>query len=148
MAKVTYEAKKHYDFIKSDEAKEIFLNLEKENWLIKAQGYEKEDLQDRFVFDEEKKAIVKSFISDCAVCKGANMILRQQQDYFSYKDFNKFMPELVENLSLKKELDPDYVFEHWQVEMLRFFDEMDRICEDDNNDEFDHPNSYIFASLK
>lgn len=37
-----YIPKKHYDFIKTDEARDIFLNLEKKKWLIEEYGVDED----------------------------------------------------------------------------------------------------------
>lgn len=144
---VYYDYKKHYDFIKSDEAKDIFLNLEKENWLKVNQDYDEEDLREIFSYDEEKKSIVKHFMLVGITCQDSMEILREQNKHSSYRDYHKFTSDFLRTLSLKKDLDPEYIYEHWQVEKLRFFDEMDRVVVDEDNEEYDHPNDFIFDSL-
>ena len=144
---VYYDYKKHYDFIKSDEAKDIFLNLEKEEWLRVNQDYQEEDLREIFSYDEEKKSIVKHFMRIGITCQDSMEILREQNKHSSYRDYHKFTSDFLRTLSLKKDLDPEYIYEHWQVEKLRFFDEMDRVVVDEDNEEYDHPNGFIFDSL-
>ena len=144
---VYYDYKKHYDFIKSDEAKDIFLNLEKANWLKVNQDYDEEDLREIFSYDEEKKSIVKDFMLVGITCQDSMEILREQNKHSSYRDYHKFTSDFLRTLSLKKDLDPEYIYEHWQVEKLRFFDEMDRVVVDEDNEEYDHPNDFIFDSL-
>ena len=144
---VYYDYKKHYDFIKSDEAKDIFLNLEKEEWLRVNQDYQEEDLREIFSYDEEKKSIVKHFMLVGITCQDSLEILREQNKHSSYRDYHKFTSDFLRTLSLKKDLDPEYIYEHWQVEKLRFFDEMDRVVVDEDNEEYDHPNGFIFDSL-
>lgn len=146
-----YDYNKHYDFIKSDEAKEIFLNLKKEEWLNKNQGYDKEDLRKYFSYDEEKKSIVKDFILPCSVCQDHIENLRKHEKNRSYeryyRDLDEFQSEFVKTISLKKGLDPEYIYEHWQAEKLRFFDEMDRNCKDKNNEKYCKQNEFILDSL-
>lgn len=82
-----YIPKKHYDFIKTDEARDIFLNLEKKKWLIEEYGVDEDSsVLERFSFDEEKRQIVKDFCSDNAVCKKARKLFKEQ--LFSYAFYN------------------------------------------------------------
>lgn len=145
-----YEYEKHYDFIKSDEAKEIFLNLKKEIWL-KSNFYDEEDLKRHFSYDEEKKDIVEHFALLCSGW-GDRIKISRKQEYqnrmkLSYQDFEKFESEFVNQLSMKKKLDPEYIYEHWQAEKLRFLDEMDRVCKDKNNEKYYKQNEFILDSL-
>lgn len=128
---VGYNYEKHYDFIKSDEAKDIFLNLEKEKYLKSEQNFEEEVLRKHFSYDEEKKSIVESFMIDCFLCqehRGNFLKLEQEHENLlklSHPDFPDLeKAQLVQNLNRKKNIDPEYIYEHWQVEKLRFFDEM------------------------
>lgn len=156
---VFYNYNKHYDFIKSNEAKDIFLKLEKEKYLREGDEndgvefyYEEEDFKKYFSYDdEEKKSIVKDFMFGNMVCQESMETLRELENNCSYerfyRDFDEFQSELIKTLSLKKDLDPEYIYEHWQVEKLRFFNEMYRVCKDKNNEKYEHENSFVLDSL-
>lgn len=57
-----------YDFIKSEEAKEIYLKLEKRRMFKKYSGWNDSTLDKIFIFeDEEKKKMVERFIFEAKV---------------------------------------------------------------------------------
>lgn len=145
---VIYNYEKHYDFIKSDEAKDIFLNLEKEKYLKESEQYhyEEEDLKRYFSYDEEKKSIVESFMRICRIAQMNIRFSRENEEALSEHNFNKFKSNLIERLSSKNYLDPEYIYEHWQVEKLRFFDDMDLFCEYGDSEECSY-DEFIFDSL-
>ena len=146
---VLYNYNRHYDFIKSDEAKDIFLNLEKEKWLKESEQYhyEEEDLKKHFSYDEEKKSIVEDFMFHCKLRHTALKIFREHEKNSTYLDFNKLKSNIIEAISSKKNIDPEYIYEHWQVEKLRFFDEMDWVCDYGDSEVFSCY-EFIFDSLE
>ncbi|HGD5216046.1 TPA: hypothetical protein ACI5GD_002018 [Streptococcus pneumoniae] len=147
-----YIPKKHYDFIKTDEARDIFLNLEKKKWLIEEYGVDEDSsVLEHFSFDEEKRKIVENFCSDNAVCKKARKLFKEQ--LFSYAFYNpviepyfKREERFLDMLKTKNEIDPEYIYEKWQVEKEKFFDQIDLVCLDEDSI-YDTVTDFILATL-
>jgi hypothetical protein len=102
-----------YEFIKSEEAKEIFTWLERKRMLEEdyACGY---DLDEVFIFkDEEKKKMVERFIFEAKVPYQAFQTIEKR---FIDIDYRRFKTLLDSAMELKMSIDPDYIYEKWLVE--------------------------------
>lgn len=114
-----------YDFIKTEEAKQIFIKLEKKRMLLK--DYEcgpdgrDYDLDNIFTFeDEEKKEMVERFLLRNKVISGC--ITDVEKYYINWSD--KRISEVVtQSIGLKKTIDPEYIYETWLVESRKLENE-------------------------
>lgn len=114
-----------YDFIKSEEAKRIFIKLEKKRMLL--EDYEcgpdgrDYDLDNVFTFeDEEKKEMVERFILRGKVI--SQSIDDAEKNYIVWSD--KRISEVInQSIGLKKTIDPEYIYETWLVESRKLKNE-------------------------
>lgn len=109
-----------YDFIKSEEAKEIYIKLEKRRMFKEYSKWDDRDLDKFFIFeDEEKKKMVERFVSEAEVTYQVFRIVGKVEkvekgplEFYS----GHFKDLLNSALELKRNLDPDYVYDKWLVE--------------------------------
>ncbi len=136
----------NYDFIKTEEAKDIALLLMKKAQLQKFYNYSAEVLDKIFapLYDIEKAEQVYMFCLQLEDCK-----LRLQKAKSDYHQKEE-IPELFRSstlyaaLRLKIDLDPDYVYEQFLALQEKFSDEV--LCYEVDREELG--DSYILNSLK
>lgn len=102
-----------YDFIKTEEAKLIYIGLEGKRML-------KEDCEcdldvDSIIGfkDEEKKKMVERFIFEATV---PYQLFESIEKKFIDLDYRRVKSLLDSALELKMRIDPDYIYEKWLVE--------------------------------
>lgn len=106
-----------YDFIKSEEAKEIYLKLEKRRMFKEYSRWDDRDLDKYFIFeDEEKKKMVERFVFEAKVPYQGFETVEKIEKGSLEMDLARFNDLLNSITQLKKDLDPDYVYDHWLVE--------------------------------
>lgn len=102
-----------YDFIKTEEAKLIYIGLERKRML-------KEDCEcdldvDSIIGfkDEEKKKMVERFIFEATV---PYQLFESIEKKFIDLDYRRVKSLLDSAMELKMRIDPDYIYEKWLVE--------------------------------
>lgn len=123
------DIEENYDFLRSDEAKQIFLNLEKVEYVQKEEILDEEDFKewrDSLLLDNEKQSLV-----DHLVTLGWGM--HQGIESSEEKNNNK---DLLLTLKLKEKIDPDYIYENWLYEKDKMFYKMK--LEELTNDDFSY----------
>lgn len=123
------DIEENYDFLRSDEAKQIFLTLEKIEYVKKEEILDEEDFKewrDSLLLDDEKQSLV-----DHLVTLGWGM--QQGMKSSEEKNNNK---DLLLTLKLKEEIDPDYIYENWLYEKEKMFYKMK--LEELTNDDFSY----------
>ena len=112
-----------YDFIKTEEAKQIFIKLEKKRMLLKDYECDSDDydLDNIFTFeDEEKKEMVERFILRGKVI--SLTIADAEKHYIDWS--NKRIGEVVADaMGLKNIIDPEYIYETWLAESRKLKNE-------------------------
>lgn len=120
----------NYDFLKSDEAKQIFLNLEKIEYVKKEEILDEEDFKEwrdsMLPTDDEKQSLVEHLVT-----LGWGMQKGMESD--EEKNNNK---DLLLTLKLKEDIDPDYIYENWVYEKEKMFYKMK--FEELTNDDFSY----------
>lgn len=106
-----------YNFIKSEEAKEIYIKLEKRRMFKEYSRWDDRDLDKYFIFeDEEKKKMVERFVFEAKVpYQGFESVEKVEKGSFE-TDLSRFKDLFNSTMELKKDLDPDYVYDKWLVE--------------------------------
>lgn len=123
-----------YDFIKSEEAKEIYLKLEKRRMFKKYSGWNDSTLDKIFIFeDEEKKKMVERFIFEAKVPYQGFETVEKIEKGSLEMDLARFNDLLNSIMQLKKDLDPDYVYDHWLVEYRKLKHEYIHLQNNDVN---------------
>jgi hypothetical protein len=123
------DIEENYDFLKSDEAKQIFLNLEKIEYVEKEEILDEEDFKEwrnSLLLNDEKQSLV-----DHLVTLGWGM--QKGMESSEEKNNNK---DLLLTLKLKEEIDPDYIYENWLYEKEKMFHKMK--LEELTNDDFSY----------
>lgn len=106
-----------YDFIKSEEAKEIYLKLEKRRMFKEYSGWDDPHLDKFFIFeDEEKKKMVERFVLEAKVPYQGFETVEKFEKGSLEMDLGRFKNLLNSITQLKEDLDPDYVYDKWLVE--------------------------------
>ncbi|MFS9081005.1 hypothetical protein QM920_09955 [Streptococcus mitis] len=118
MALTINDVTDNYDFLKSDEAKQIFLNLKKIEFVEEHEFFDEDDFVEwrdsMLPTDDEKQYLV-------ARLSTAGWTLQDGRDLAEQK-CNK--NRLLEVLQLKEDLDPDYIYENWLYEKEKMFSKM------------------------
>lgn len=106
-----------YNFIKSEEAKQIYVQLEKRRMFKEYSRWDDRDLDKYFIFeDEEKKKMVERFVFEAKVpYQGFESVEKVEKGSFE-TDMSRFKDFFNSTMELKKDLDPDYVYDKWLVE--------------------------------
>lgn len=100
-----------YDFIKSEEAKQIYIQLERERMLKEKCD---DDLDGIFTFeDEEKKKMVERFIFEAKV---PYQVFESFEKRPLEMDLRRRRDLLNSAMDLKTKIDPDYIYDLWLVE--------------------------------
>lgn len=114
-----------YDFIKTEEAKQIFIKLEKKRMLL--EDYEcgpngrDYDLDNIFTFeDEEKKEMVERFLLRNKVISGC---ITDVEKYYNNWSDKRISEVVTQSIGLKKTIDPEYIYETWLVELHKLKNE-------------------------
>ena len=119
----------NYDFLKSAEAKQIFLNLEKVEYVQKEEILDEEDFKEwrdsMLPTDDEKQSLVEHLVT-----LGWGM---QKGMESSEENNNK---DLLLTLKMKEDVDPDYIYENWLYEKEKMFYKMK--LEELTNDDFSY----------
>lgn len=103
-----------YDFIKSEEAKQIYIQLERER-MLKEES--EDDLDSVFTFeDEEKKKMVERFVFEARVpYQGFETVEKIEKGRLEVN--LRHAKDLINStMDLKMEIDPDYIYDTWLVE--------------------------------
>ena len=120
----------NYDFLKSDEAKQIFLNLEKVEYVQKEEILDEEDFKEwrdsMLPTDDEKQSLVEHLVT-------LGWGMQRGMESNEEKNNNK---DLLLALKLKEEIDPDYIYENWLYEKEKMFHKMK--LEELTNDDFSY----------
>lgn len=123
------DIEENYDFLKSAEAKQIFLNLEKIEYVKKEEILDEDDFvewRDSMLLNDEKQSLVEHLVTlGWAMQKG----MESDEEKDNYKD-------LLLTLKLKEEIDPDYIYENWCYEKEKMFYKMK--LEELRNDDFSY----------
>lgn len=102
-----------YDFIKTEEAKMIYIVLERKRMLKEDCEYDL-DIDSIIGFkDEEKKKMVERFIFEATVPYQAFESIEKK---FIDLDYRRVKSLLDSAMELKMRIDPDYIYEKWLVE--------------------------------
>lgn len=123
------DIEENYDFLKSSEAKQIFLNLEKIEYVKKEEILDEDDFvewRNSLLLNDEKQSLV-----DHLVTLGWGM--QRGMESNEEKNNNK---DLLLTLKLKEEIDPDYIYENWLYEKEKMFYKMK--LEELTNDDFSY----------
>lgn len=119
----------NYDFLKSAEAKQIFLNLEKVEYVQKEEILDEEDFKewrDSLLLNDEKQSLVDHLVT---IGWGMQRGMESNEEKNNNKD-------LLLTLKLKEEIDPDYIYENWVYEKEKMFHKMK--LEELTNDDFSY----------
>lgn len=124
------DIEENYDFLKSSEAKQIFLNLEKIEYVKKEEILDEDDFVEwrdsMLPTDDEKQSLVEHLVTlGWAMHQG----MESSEEKDNYKD-------LLLTLKLKEEIDPDYIYENWVYEKEKMFYKMK--LEELTNDDFSY----------
>jgi hypothetical protein len=106
-----------YDFIKSEEAKQIYIKLERERMLKEKYEDDEDDLDSIFTFeDEEKKKMVERFVFEARVpYQGFETVEKIEKGRLEVN--LRHAKDLINStMDLKMEIDPDYIYDTWLVE--------------------------------
>lgn len=106
-----------YDFIKSEEAKQIYIQLERERMLKEKYVDDEDDLDSIFTFeDEEKKKMVERFVFEARVpYQGFETVEKIEKGRLEVN--LRHAKDLINStMDLKMEIDPDYIYDTWLVE--------------------------------
>lgn len=106
-----------YDFIKSEEAKQIYIKLERERMLKEKCEDDEDDLDSIFTFeDEEKKKMVERFVFEARVpYQGFETVEKIEKGRLEVN--LRHAKDLINStMDLKMEIDPDYIYDTWLVE--------------------------------
>lgn len=124
------DIEENYDFLKSDEAKQIFLNLEKIEYVKKEEILDEEDFKEwrdsMLPTDDEKQSLVEHLVT---LGWGMQKGMESDEEKNNYKD-------LLLTLKMKEEIDPDYIYENWIYEKEKMFYKMK--LEELTNDDFSY----------
>ena len=123
------DIEENYYFLKSAEAKQIFLNLEKVEYVQKEEILDKEDFKawrDSLLLDDEKQSLVEHLVT-------LGWGMQRGMESNEEKNNNK---DLLLTLKLKEEIDPDYIYENWLYEKEKMFHKMK--LEELRNDDFSY----------
>lgn len=103
-----------YDFIKSEEAKQIYIQLERER-MLKEES--EDDLDSVFTFeDEEKKKMVERFVFEARVpYQGFETVEKIEKGRLEV-NLRRAKDLINSTMDLKMEIDPDYIYDTWLVE--------------------------------
>lgn len=102
-----------YDFIKTEEAKKIYIVLERKRMLKEDCEYDL-DIDSIIGFkDEEKKKMVERFIFEATV---PYQLFESIEKKFIDLDYRRVKSLLNSAMELKMKIDPDYIYEKWLVE--------------------------------
>lgn len=102
-----------YDFIKTEEAKKIYIVLERKRMLKEDCEYDL-DIDSIIGFkDEEKKKMVERFIFEATV---PYQLFESIEKKFIDLDYRRVKSLLNSAMELKMRIDPDYIYEKWLVE--------------------------------
>lgn len=103
----------NYDFIKTEEAKLIYILLERKRMLKEDCEYDL-DIDSIIGFkDEEKKKMVERFIFEATV---PYQLFESIEKKFIDLDYRRVKSLLNSAMELKMRIDPDYIYEKWLVE--------------------------------
>lgn len=120
----------NYDFLKSDEAKQIFLNLEKVEYVQEEEILDEDDFVEwrdsMLPTDDEKQSLVEHLVT-------LGWGMQRGMESNEEKNNNK---DLLLALKLKEEIDPDYIYENWLYEKEKMFHKMK--LEELTNDDFSY----------
>lgn len=124
------DIEENYDFLKTAEAKQIFLNLEKVEYVQKEEILDEDDFVEwrdsMLPTDDEKQSLVEHLVTlGWAMQKG----MESDEEKNNYKD-------LLLTLKLKEEIDPDYIYENWIYEKEKMLYKMK--LEELTNDDFSY----------
>lgn len=111
------DIEENYDFLKSDEAKQIFLNLEKIEYAEKEEILDEEDFKEwrnSLLLNDEKQSLVQHLVT---IGWGMQKGMESSEE----KNNNK---RLLETLKMKEDVDPDYIYENWLYEKEKMFYKM------------------------
>lgn len=106
-----------YNFIKSEEAKQIYIKLERERMLKEKYEDDEDDLDSIFTFeDEEKKKMVERFVFEARVpYQGFETVEKIEKGRLEVN--LRHAKDLINStMDLKMEIDPDYIYDTWLVE--------------------------------
>ena len=123
------DIEENYDFLRSNEAKQIFLNLEKAEYVQKEEILDEEDFKewrDSLLLDNEKQSLVEHLVT-------LGWGMQRGMESNEEKNNNK---DLLLALKLKEEIDPDYIYENWLYEKEKMFHKMK--LEELTNDDFSY----------
>lgn len=120
------DIEENYDFLKSDEAKQIFLNLEKIEYAEKEEILDEEDFKEwrnSLLLNDEKQSLVQHLVT---IGWGMQKGMESSEE----KNNNK---RLLETLKMKEDVDPDYIYENWLYEKEKMFYKMklEELTDDD-----------------
>lgn len=102
-----------YDFIKTEEAKLIYIGLERKRLFKEDCEYDL-DIDSIIGFkDEEKKKMVERFIFEATV---PYQVFEGIEKKFIDLDYRRVKSLLDSAMELKMRIDPDYIYEKWLVE--------------------------------
>lgn len=102
-----------YDFIKTEEAKLIYIGLERKRMFKEDCEYDL-DIDSIIGFkDEEKKKMVERFIFEATV---PYQLFESIEKKFIDLDYRRVKSLLNSAMELKMRIDPDYIYEKWLVE--------------------------------
>lgn len=102
-----------YDFIKTEEAKKIYIVLESKRMLKEDCEYDL-DIDSIIGFkDEEKKKMVERFIFEATV---PYQLFESIEKKFIDLGYRRVKSLLNSAMELKMKIDPDYIYEKWLVE--------------------------------
>ena len=102
-----------YDFIKTEEAKLIFIGLEGKR-MLKEDCECDLDIDSIITFkDEEKKKMVERFISEATV---PYQVFESIEKKFIDLGYRRVKSLLNSAMELKMRIDPDYIYEKWLAE--------------------------------
>lgn len=102
-----------YDFIKSEEAKKIYIVLERKRLFKEDCEYDL-DIDSIIGFkDEEKKKMVEEFIFEATV---PYQVFEGIEKKFIDLGYRRVKSLLNSAMELKMRIDPDYIYEKWLVE--------------------------------
>ena len=106
-----------YDFIKTEEAKQIYIKLERERMLKENSEDDEDDLDSIFTFeDEEKKKMVERFVFEARVPYQGFETVEKIEKGLLEVNLRRAKDLLNSAMDLKMEIDPDYIYDKWLVE--------------------------------
>ena len=123
------DIEENYDFLKSDEAKQIFLNLEKIEYAEKEEILDEEDFKEwrnSLLLNDEKQSLVQHLVT---IGWGMQKGIESSEEKNNNKD-------LLLALKMKEDVDPDYIYENWLYEKEKMLYKMK--LEELTNDDFSY----------